>query len=126
MRGGSLTRYTPPQVGDGLWKTLLEIGAPAVAEGLESLAQGKALDAAAGTVLRAGVSGLKRKASQSVRSTMQKQLNELGITSNQRSVKQPIMCGMFWVCDVDQSKNKKGIWTNQRQEKLYKRDNFIP
>ena len=47
-------------------------GAPAVAEGLQSLAQGKALDAAAGTVLRAGVSGLKRKASQSVRSTMQK------------------------------------------------------
>ena len=72
MRGGSLTRYTPPQVGDGLWKTLLEIGTPAVAEGLQSLAQGKALDAAAGTVLRAGVSGLKRKASQSVRSTMQK------------------------------------------------------
>ena len=72
MRGGSLTRYTPPQVGDGLLKTLLEIGAPALAEGLESLAQGKALDAAAGTVLRAGVSGLKRKASQSVRSTMQK------------------------------------------------------
>ena len=72
MRGGSLTRYTPPQVGDGLWKNLFEIGAPAVAEGLQSLAQGKALDAAAGTVLRAGVSGLKRKASQSVTSSMQK------------------------------------------------------
>ena len=72
MRGGSLTRYTPLQVGDGLWKTLLEIRAPAVAEGLQSLAQDKALDAAAGTVLRAGVSWLKRKANQSVRSTMQK------------------------------------------------------
>ena len=50
MRGGRLTRYTPPQVGDGLWKTLLEIGAPAVAEGLQSLEQGKAIDAASGTV----------------------------------------------------------------------------
>ena len=38
-------------MGDGLWKTLLEIGAPAVAEGLQSLEQGEAFDAAAGTVL---------------------------------------------------------------------------
>ena len=38
-------------MGDGLWKTLSEIGAPAVAEGLQSLEQGEAFDAAAGTVL---------------------------------------------------------------------------
>ena len=72
MRGGSLTRYAPPQVGDGLWKTLWEIGAPAVVEGLQTLAQGQGLDAAAGTVLRAGVSRVKRKASNSAKSTVEK------------------------------------------------------
>ena len=50
----------------------MEIGAPSTSEGLQSLAQGKSFDAAAGTILRAGFSGLKIKVSQSVRSTMQK------------------------------------------------------
>ena len=44
-------RYTTLQVGDGSWKTLL-----VVAEGLQILAQDQGLDAAAGTVLRAGTS----------------------------------------------------------------------
>ena len=59
-------------MGNGLWKTLLEIGAPAIAKRLQSLAQSEAFDAAAVAVLRAGVSGLKRKASQPVRSTVEK------------------------------------------------------
>ena len=72
------------------------------------------------------VSGLKRKASQSIRSTVEKQPNVLRVASNQRSVKQPIVCGIFWVCDVDQSKSKKGLGPISVKKKLNKRDNFIP
>ena len=43
-----------------------------MAEGLQILAQDQGLDAAAGTVLRAATSWLKRKASQSARSTVGK------------------------------------------------------
>lgn len=72
MQGGSLTRYMPSQVGEGLWRTLLDVGASAMVKGLDVLTQGHGLRAASHVVLHTGAKGIKRKASYSAKSAMQK------------------------------------------------------
>lgn len=65
-------------MGDGLWTTLLELGAPAVTKELQTLVQGEGFDAAVGTILRAGVKGLKCKASHSAKPAIQKVTKQNG------------------------------------------------
>ena len=83
-----------PPLGVRLWTTLLEIRAPATAEGLQTLVQGEGFDEA-GSVLCAGARRLKCKASHSTKSAMEKVMKcaQTGLGSK---VRQTTSC----TCDI--------------------------